>query len=122
MTLCFADSVTRAKTSCTSQSFCPVAAAAWHSDASRGKADCASCVIREKWRNDSAFSPFIITGKRKQFCQASGKKKKKKVMQRCNVLLSPLTLFKKKKHKDKENMKRSEDGRMSLGQRLRRMW
>lgn len=72
----FADSATAAKMFCTTQSFCPVAAAAWHSDPSRGKADCASCVIREKWRNESAFSPFIITGKRKQFCQAKGGKKK----------------------------------------------
>lgn len=45
----------------------PVAAAAWHSDTSRGKADCASSVIREKWRNESAFSPLIVSGKRKQF-------------------------------------------------------
>lgn len=41
-------------------------------------------------------------------------------MQRFNVLLSPLTLF--KKNEDKENMKRSDDGRMSLGQRLHHMW
>lgn len=68
----FADSAAAARTSCTSPSFCPVAATAWHSDTSRGKADCASCVIREKWRNESAFSPFVITGKREQFCQVRG--------------------------------------------------